>query len=519
MNRLASTTNDIEHVNCPVCDTDDHVVWMEDGKPTRYVRCRTCQTVYASPRASKAVRYSWLNTTFGLSPQVLELTETRRPALKREAGIIQTIKDKGRLLDVGCSTGAFFEYFDKRNWERYGVELSPSAAAYASKKIGAQVHTGTLKSANYPDGYFNLVTMIDMFYYQDEPRSEIQEVARVLHPDGVLAIEISGQEYMLSRSRGILCFLLEGRWTRLNTDSAYLYWYSPQSLEKLLNIFGLQIIDWQVIESPERIGISGWVSSRYGWFMRGVTRRWPYFLTWAPKYLCLAVPSVKPAIKGKAAIPSKLSTQIAIRRADETHIPEIARLHKEYVSEGFEWQPETTELQFLSSYYHHVIHLKNSAVYVALFDQQVIGYVALVMNQGRILLKLSLSNPGTFINLKSFRILFSFHMIKLIYSKFIHEIVGKKWRKAPTKYRSAYELRSIAVSPDCRRLSIGTSLLNTLLSDALRKKWIPIITWVDEANIASTRLFEKMGFKKVGIRDEPRGNVQLFTYDVLERPN
>lgn len=131
-----STKNDIEYVNCPVCETDNHVVWMDDGKPTRYVRCRTCRTVYASPRASRIVRDAWLDTTFGLSPQVLELTVARCPALMREAAIIQRIKDKGRMLDVGCSTGAFFEYFNKTNWERYGVELSPCSSLCFRNQYG-----------------------------------------------------------------------------------------------------------------------------------------------------------------------------------------------------------------------------------------------------------------------------------------------------------------------------------------------------------------------------------------------
>lgn len=172
----------------------------------------------------------------------------------------------------------------------------------------AAVHAGTLKSANYPDGYFDLVTMIDMFYYMDDPRPELQEVGRVLRPNGLVAIEIPGQAYTLARSRGLLCFLLEGQWTRLSTNSAYLYWYSPKGLEKLLNILGFQIIDWQVIESPERKGIRGFFSSGYGWIMRGVTRRWPYFLTWAPKYLCLAQPIVKVATEQRTDISEELST-------------------------------------------------------------------------------------------------------------------------------------------------------------------------------------------------------------------
>jgi SAM-dependent methyltransferase len=289
MNRLVSTTNDIEHVNCPVCDTDDHVVWMEDGKPTRYVRCRTCRTVYASPRASKAVRYAWLDTTFGYGENALQNSKNRQPVLAQEASILQNYLNGGRLLDVGCDLGDFFKWFHNPQWQRFGVEISPSAAAYAGKTYSAQVFTGTLRESAFPNAFFDLVTMLDMLYYVDNPRADLEEVSRILKPGGLLAIELAGQTYQLLRSRGLLCLLLDHRWTRLHTDSSYLYWFNPEGLKKLLKNCGFKVIDVNVVGSPTSPSlIRNYIADVYQAIITITARMSIRWLTCGPKYFLLA---------------------------------------------------------------------------------------------------------------------------------------------------------------------------------------------------------------------------------------
>jgi SAM-dependent methyltransferase len=160
--------------------------------------------------------------------------------LAQEATILKSHITSGRLLDIGCDLGDLFNWFPDPIWQRFGVELSPSAAAYARKTYDAQVFTGTVREAALPNAFFDLVTMIDMLYYVDDPRADLEEVKRIIKPGGLLAIEISGQGYQLMRSRGFLCWLLDHRWTRLNTDSSYLYWFSPKGLEKLLGNCGFR---------------------------------------------------------------------------------------------------------------------------------------------------------------------------------------------------------------------------------------------------------------------------------------
>jgi len=279
----------MEYINCPVCETDDHVVWMEDGKPTRYVRCRTCGTIYASPRASQESRYAWLDMTFGYGEKAFQNSKSRQATLAQEAAILKEHITKGQLLDIGCDLGDLFTWFPNPSWHRFGVELLPSAAAYASKTYNAQVFAGTVQQANFPDAFFDLVTMIDMLYYVDDPRADLEEVKRVIKPGGLLAIELAGQTYQFLRSRGLLCWLLDHHWTRLSTDSSYLYWFSPEGLEKLLNQCGFRIAGVYIVGSPtSSSSLRNHLAEAYRILISDMFHVSHRFLTWAPKYLLIA---------------------------------------------------------------------------------------------------------------------------------------------------------------------------------------------------------------------------------------
>ncbi|HAV78801.1 MAG TPA: hypothetical protein DCX53_15735 [Anaerolineae bacterium] len=280
--------SELEYVDCPICGPSPTRIWLNDGKLTRYVQCKTCQTVYSSPRYAKKFRHAQTIATWSFSDEMLNIESKRRPTLKLEAGLIQQHVRHGRMLDVGCSAGDFFDFFPKTKWERFGVELSESTAAYASEKHSAHVIAGTLRDAQFPNDYFDLISMIDMFYYADDTLADLVETRRLLKTEGVLAIEIAGQAYMFARSRGLVAFLLEKRWNRLSSDS-HLYWFNPSGLSLLLNKAGFQPFEWYVAPSPQQENLLTNSLTRLHYFLlKSLSSRSFKSLTWAPKYLCLA---------------------------------------------------------------------------------------------------------------------------------------------------------------------------------------------------------------------------------------
>jgi SAM-dependent methyltransferase len=278
----------LESVDCPACGPSVAMIWLNDGKPTRYMRCKECGTIYASPRESWEKRYSWLDQFCGLGEGSLANSLSRQGALLQAATTIKSLLKGGRMLDIGCNLGDFFHWFSRPEWACYGAEISPSAAEYSSQKYGAQVFPGTIHQASYPDHFFDLVTIMDTFYYIDDPQKELIEIARILKPNGLLAIEIPGLRHQVIRGRGIICWLMDNRWTRFRSDSAFLYWYSQSGLEKLLSRTGFEIFGWRILQGSSR---SGWIQSvitAYYCLIRHPVGRWPALLDWAPKYLCLA---------------------------------------------------------------------------------------------------------------------------------------------------------------------------------------------------------------------------------------
>ncbi|NWG33077.1 MAG: class I SAM-dependent methyltransferase [Chloroflexi bacterium] len=284
-----------EYVDCPVCGPSRTRIWLKEKSGARYVRCLDCDTVYASPRFPREVRHSNGDTVWDYTPELLARESLRLPALKQEADYIQRHSPGGRLLDVGCSSGDLFRFFAPSSWERYGVELSATAAEYASRTYDARVVPGTLRSAQFPDGYFDLVTMLDMLYLVDDPRAEMDEVKRILSPKGIVAIEIAGQAYMFLRSRGAVALLMERRWCRLTPDT-HLYWFTPAGLQRLLENSGLRPFAWYVASSPVRPNpVSHWVASAYYRVYSSLAGRSLSMLNWAPRYLCLAgAPGAQP---------------------------------------------------------------------------------------------------------------------------------------------------------------------------------------------------------------------------------
>jgi SAM-dependent methyltransferase len=100
----------------------------------------------------------------------------------------------GRLLDLGCATGFFLnsisQILPRSNWELYGVEVNPVAAHLARRQFNLNIFTGTLKEAAYPDEYFNAVTMWDVLEHLHDPLGSLQEIYRILKPEGILVIRV-----------------------------------------------------------------------------------------------------------------------------------------------------------------------------------------------------------------------------------------------------------------------------------------------------------------------------------------
>jgi SAM-dependent methyltransferase len=222
-----------------------------------------------------------------VSSQV-RIAETRRRAFAIISNVLHRYKHAGACLDVGCNTGELFDQFDSRAWRRYGIEPDSELAGYAAMTHGATVHAGTLDDAEFHNGGFEVVTMIDTICLAPDPLAALTRIRALLAPGGVLAVEFPGQAYMLRRSVGPINYLLDGRWSRLRTDGNHLYFFTAKGMQQLLSMAGFRVLAWIPIPSPSQPGAGELPIRLYYSMTRLIASCCSRVLDFCPKLLCIA---------------------------------------------------------------------------------------------------------------------------------------------------------------------------------------------------------------------------------------
>ena len=155
------------------------------------LRCAECGQLVSqcTEDAYRAALAKW-DTAMGTLPD--GRSAARHEAVRRRwlAAILDLLGNTPsatRLLDVGCSSGAFLRTAAAVGLKVDGVEPSPEAAETA-RQAGFKVFSGVLEEARYPDGAFDAVTLIELVEHLREPRALLAECRRILRPGGVVMV-------------------------------------------------------------------------------------------------------------------------------------------------------------------------------------------------------------------------------------------------------------------------------------------------------------------------------------------
>ncbi len=155
----------------------------------------------------------------------------------------------GRILDIGCSTGVFLSEAKRRGWSNVeGIEISPSAAAFARRLLQCDVHEMPLESANLPSERFDTVTVYEVIEHLLDPIGFVREITRVLRRSGTVTFTTPNWESV---------------WERQSRDvhrapPYHLNYFTPRTITKLLT--GAGFTDVRTARKPfawkEEIGPS-----------------------------------------------------------------------------------------------------------------------------------------------------------------------------------------------------------------------------------------------------------------------
>lgn len=94
-----------------------------------------------------------------------------------------------RLLDVGCGSGELLALAAGRGAVVAGADPAPGMVALARDRApGADVREAGVEHLPWPDGAFDVATVVNALGFADDDVAALREVARVLVPGGRLAL-------------------------------------------------------------------------------------------------------------------------------------------------------------------------------------------------------------------------------------------------------------------------------------------------------------------------------------------
>jgi SAM-dependent methyltransferase len=92
----------------------------------------------------------------------------------------------GRLLELGCGSGARLLLLRNLGWDVQGQDVDPKAVEAARAHAGCTVHLGSLEALELPKGSYDAIVMNHVLEHVVDPEGLLQRCSDLLVPGGRL---------------------------------------------------------------------------------------------------------------------------------------------------------------------------------------------------------------------------------------------------------------------------------------------------------------------------------------------
>lgn len=154
---------------------------------------------------------------------------------KKRFDLISEFIKRGKMLEIGSSTGVMLKLFKERGWEVQGIE--PSGSYREAKKKGLNVINAKFEDAKLPERYFDLIILNHTLEHMDNPQLVIRKISTILKEGGIIFIDVPNFGSLSSK-------ILGRRWPYL-LPLEHKSQFTKESLTKLLEDGGFAILDWE----------------------------------------------------------------------------------------------------------------------------------------------------------------------------------------------------------------------------------------------------------------------------------
>ena len=231
---------------CPVCKQAENSRFFMRKEGCDLYRCDECQHIFLWPMpTTESLKhiYSFANSYQVQNRLIYDENTVVNKKLSESFQQIERFSQRGRLLDIGCSSGKFLWLAKRNGWSVSGVEFNKDTAQIASDN-GLNVFVGELASAGYPLASFDAIHLGDVIEHVRDPADTLSRASALLKPNGVIVLITPNHDAVFPLLTLWLHRLFGLPWSHA-TPPYHLSQYSEKSLEKLLRQLNLQAIEKQ----------------------------------------------------------------------------------------------------------------------------------------------------------------------------------------------------------------------------------------------------------------------------------
>jgi len=162
----------------------------------------------------------------------------------------------GRLLDVGCGLGGFLAQAQTMGFTVEGTDISEYTRSVIQQRLGLSIHVGELDSLGLANAHYDIVSSWDTLEHVVDPRALLQEMRRIIQPDGILVLRTINEETILASVANAFYRLgVHGPAVRMH-EAYHLYYFTRPLLSQLLSECGfVPLLRFDCEIDPERLGL------------------------------------------------------------------------------------------------------------------------------------------------------------------------------------------------------------------------------------------------------------------------
>lgn len=178
--------------------------------------------------------------------------------LIRKQRVLELIdSQEGKILDIGCGPGIITEEIINKNYDYFGIDISPEMIEEARRKFSDYIFSskinlsvGDITKIDFPDTYFDGITCMGLFEYLGDFNMALKETNRALKQNGFLIVT-APLKYQLDRFMVMLLaplrIILASTYHKLrniNPRPIKRNFFTPSQLDFLMAKFGFKKDDF-----------------------------------------------------------------------------------------------------------------------------------------------------------------------------------------------------------------------------------------------------------------------------------